>query len=99
MACLPLSYYNTMHDLEFHWSARKHGIADDDIRHAVRNALAVFDIDSEEGPAKVLFLGPDRSANLLEVVAIELDDGGKMAIHAMRMRPKYNQLLGGDLDG
>jgi hypothetical protein len=40
-----------------------------------------------------LYLGPSRSAELLEVVTIVRDDGSELAIHAMPMRPKYQRLL------
>jgi hypothetical protein len=40
-----------------------------------------------------LYLGPARSATLLEVVTIVRDDGSELAIHAMAMRPKYRALL------
>jgi hypothetical protein len=49
--------------LEIHSSARKHGIADDDIEHAVTHAMAIDDIDDTR-----LYLGPARNAALLEVV-------------------------------
>lgn len=42
-----------------------------------------------------LYLGPARSAELLEVATIVRDDGSDLAIHAMKMRPKYEQLLSG----
>jgi hypothetical protein len=42
-----------------------------------------------------LYLGPSRSADLLEVVTIVRDDGSELAIHAMRMRAKYHRLLPG----
>jgi hypothetical protein len=51
-------------DVEIYGSARKHGVADDDIAHAIEHALAV----GEQADGKVLYLGPDRAANLLEVV-------------------------------
>jgi hypothetical protein len=41
-------------------------------------------------------LGRLRSGELLEVVAIVRDDGSELAIHAMKMRPKYRRLLPGD---
>lgn len=62
--------------------ARKHGIADDDITHTVEPALAV----GEQAGGKVLYLGPDRSAKLLEVVSVLRDDGSEIVIHAMRVR-------------
>ena len=75
--------------VEIHPSARKHGIADEDIEHAVANAMT---IDDQQDDAR-LYLGPARSADLLEVVTIVRDDGSELAIHAMKMRPKYRRLL------
>jgi hypothetical protein len=77
--------------VEIHPSARKHGIADEDIEHAMRHALA---IDDQEDDTR-LYLGPARSADLLEVVTIVRDDDSELAIHAMKMRPKYRRLLPG----
>jgi hypothetical protein len=48
--------------------ARKHGVADEDILHAIDHALAIEDIG--EDPDRWLVLGPDRSANMLEVVVL-----------------------------
>lgn len=42
-----------------------------------------------------LYIGPARSADLLEIVAIVRDDGSELAIHAMKMRTKYQRLLPG----
>jgi hypothetical protein len=75
--------------LEIHPSARKHGIADEDIEHAVTHAMA---IDDTQDDAR-LYLGPARNADLLEVVTIARDDDSELAIHAMRIRPKYRYLL------
>jgi len=75
--------------VDVHSSARKHGIADEDIEHAVEHAMA---IDEQDDDAR-LYLGPSRSAGLLEVVTIVRDDGSELAIHAMPMRPKYQRLL------
>jgi hypothetical protein len=80
--------------VEIHPAARRHGSPDEDIIHAVEHALAGYALEErEDEPRRTLLLGPDRSANLLEVVVVELDDGGRLAIHAMRMRPKYIPLL------
>jgi hypothetical protein len=62
--------------VEIHPSARKHGIADEDIQHAG------------------LYLGPARSADLLEIVTIVRANDSELAIHAMPMRAKYRRLLG-----
>jgi hypothetical protein len=78
--------------VEIHPSARKHGIADEDIEHAIVNAMSIDDQDDDIR----LYLGPARDAQLLEVVTIVRDDGSELAIHAMRMRPRYRRLLPGD---
>ncbi len=75
-----------------HPSARKHGIADEDIEHAVNNAMV---IDDQEDDVR-LFLGPARNADLLEVATIIKRDGTELAIHAMRPRPEYHRLLPSD---
>lgn len=76
-------------------SARKHqeddGFDDADIIHAVEHAL--YAADDGDDPDKALYLGPDRSARLLEVVVAVLADGSEIAIHAMKMRAKYEPLL------
>jgi len=78
--------------VEIHESARKHGIADEDVRHAVDFGLAMYEL-SNEGPYRWLVLGADRAGNLLEIVVLAFDDERLMAIHAMPMRPKYRELL------
>ena len=75
-------------------SARRHGVADDDIRHAIVHAVHSDDIDPEP-PVRRLHLGPDRSGNMLEVVTLHFDDGGVLAIHAMKMTKQYWRLLKG----
>lgn len=62
-------------------SARRHGVVDDDI--------------DPEPPVRRLHLGPDRSGNMLEVVTLHFDDGGVLAIHAMKMTKQYWRLLKG----
>ena len=76
--------------MEVHDSARRHGIEDADIVHAVDNALGVE--DAGEDPDRWLVIGPDRAGNLLEVVVLVIDDA-QIAIHAMPMRPKFRRLL------
>jgi hypothetical protein len=84
------SYYTIA--VEIHRSARKHGVADEDILHAIDHAIATEDIGEE--PNRWLLLGPDRAANMLEVVVLVSAEGSQLAIHAMRMRPIYERLLG-----
>lgn len=75
--------------MDIYESARKHGISDEAIRHAVDNALAVL----EDEEAKVLYLGPDSAGNLIEVVTVARTGGSEVVIHAMAMRPQYQSLL------
>ena len=77
--------------MEIHRSARKHGVADEDILHAIDHALAIEDIG--EDPDRWLVLGPDRAINMLEVVVLSTAEGTQLAIHAMPMRPIYERLL------
>jgi hypothetical protein len=53
--------------LEIADSARKHGIPDEDIHHAVRMALRAISQESD----RILLIGPDRAGQLLEVVVLD----------------------------
>ncbi len=77
--------------MEIHSSARNHGVADEDIRHAIDHALAIE--DAGEDPDRWLVIGPDRAGNLLEVVVLVTTGGAQLAIHAMRMRAMYRRLI------
>ena len=65
-------------------SARKHGITDDDMRHALRNPVGVADL----GDGLTMFIGPARDGTLLEVGVAD-SDSGPIIVHAMRTRPKF----------
>lgn len=76
--------------VEVHPSALKHGVAVEDIEHAVRNAMVIEELDDDLR----LYLGPRRSAAVLEVITLARDDGrDQLAIHAMPMRERYRRLL------
>jgi hypothetical protein len=75
--------------VEVHPSARKHGVKDADIDHAVEFYLYRDEYEADEPPTRILYLGPNRAGNMLEVVVIEHDDGSELAIHAMKMQPRY----------
>lgn len=79
--------------MELHSSARRHGVSDEDIRHACDNALVVVDVDLESDPPKALAIGPDRAGNLLEVIVLEFAGDRLLAIHAMPLRPAFHDLL------
>jgi hypothetical protein len=77
--------------VEIHDSARKHGVADQDILHSIDHALAIE--DAGEDPDRWLLIGPDPAGNPLEVVVLITDEGTQIVIHAMPMRDKYARLL------
>lgn len=64
-------------------SARKHGISDDDMLHAYRHPIRVFDLDD-----LTMLIGPDTSARLLEIGVAEAE-GIEFIVHAMAARPKF----------
>lgn len=69
--------------MEIKPSARRHGINDEDIRHALRNARQIEDHDDI-----FIAIGGDRSGRLLEIGFVERDDE-VIVIHAMPARPKH----------
>ena len=79
--------------MEVHRSARRHGVADDDILHAAEHAIAWVELD--EDPPRFLLAGPDRAGNLLELVVLEGDDV-VLVIHAMPLRPGTRSAIFGD---
>ena len=87
--------------VEIHRSAKRHGIRDADMQHALDHHVAVVDLDAESDPPKVLAIGPDRAGNLLEVIMLELSGDELLAIHAMPLRFAFHDLLPqrGDNDG
>lgn len=68
-------------------SARKHGIADADMLHAVENAI-VRRLHEYDDEIRVLVIGPARNAQMLEVVLVD-----ERIIHADKLRPKFYKHL------
>jgi hypothetical protein len=64
-------------------SARKHGVEDDDILHAYRHPIRVFDLDD-----LTMLIGPDRAARLLEI-GVAHAESIDFVVHAMPARPKF----------
>lgn len=46
---------------------------------------------------RIVFLGVDQKGVLLEVMAVETDQGGLLVIHAMPIRNRYLKLLEGGI--
>lgn len=74
--------------MEIAHSARRHGVADQDILATVSVPLRVV----RQGGDRVLVIGADSAGRLLEVVVLDPDDD-PVAIHAMPLRPKFYRYL------
>lgn len=81
--------------MEVHRSARKHGARDEDVMHAVTYEIVSVDLEPDADPPKVLVIGPDTAGNLLEVIVLVLEDDRLIAIHAMKLRRQFYELLPG----
>lgn len=68
-------------------SARRHGVEDEDIWHAVRNTMRRLDNDV------TILIGPAQDGALLEVGVLSIDGDDPAIVHAMPMRPKYDPYL------
>lgn len=64
-------------------SARKHGVADDDILHAYRNPIRVFEFDG-----LTMLIGADTAGRLLEI-GTAAAEGIEFLVHAMPARQKF----------
>lgn len=64
-------------------SARRHGVADNDMVHAYHHPMRVFQVND-----LVLLVGPDRTGRLLEV-GVASAEGFDFIVHAMPARPKF----------
>ncbi|MCY3618295.1 MAG: hypothetical protein OXH54_14330 [Acidimicrobiaceae bacterium] len=66
-------------------SARKHGVDDEDMRHAYRNHWRSVET---EDPDVTVFIGPSTTGAPLEIV-VAGGEAGIAIIHAMVARRKY----------
>ena len=64
-------------------SARKHGITDDDMLHAYRHPIRVFDLDDLD-----MLIGAGSAGRVLEVGVVTAE-GVEFIVHAMAARPKF----------
>lgn len=76
--------------VDVHPSALKHGVAIEDMMHALRNSTAIDELDDV-----CLYLGPAHDGSLLEVITVVREGRDDLVIHAMAMRPKFQRLLPG----
>ena len=64
-------------------SARKHQISDDDVLHAYRHPMRVFDLDD-----LIMLVGADTAGRMLEI-GVATSDGIDFIVHAMPARNKF----------
>jgi len=64
-------------------SARKHGVTDDDMLHAYRNPIRVFDLDG-----LTMLIGSDTAARMLEI-GVSTAEGIEFIVHAMPARNRF----------
>jgi hypothetical protein len=64
-------------------SGRKHGIADDDMLHAYRHPIRVFDLADLD-----MLIGADAAGRMLEI-GVATAEGIEFIVHAMPARPKF----------
>lgn len=74
-------------------SARKHGIAERDMLHAIDNAIRYAE-QEYDGEMRMLVIGPDRVGRLLEIVLVPADEPQRI-IHADLLRSSRRGLLEG----
>jgi hypothetical protein len=77
--------------VDIHDNARKHGYEDDDLRHAVRNAIRI--VPHSPDPRRDLVIGATRGGVLLELVVEDMDSEDAILIHAMQLRKKFYRYL------
>jgi len=73
-------------------SAFKHGISEDDIRHAVRCRLYEKPLNPNNDD-KFLIIGYDRNLNLLEIIYRDVDQNTINVFHAMKCRKTYKAFI------
>ncbi|MCV7230677.1 hypothetical protein [Mycolicibacterium komossense] len=71
-------------------SARKHGVEDADMLHAVEFAIRIIE-QEYDGDIRQLIIGADTTGRLLEIVVVS-DEPARL-IHADVLRPKFYDYL------
>ena len=69
--------------------AWKHDVSEEDIRHAVRNAMRRIDLDDD----LTMLIGPGADGRLLEIGVLDLDGEDPVVIHAMELSRKFYLFL------
>ena len=69
--------------------ARKHGVSEEDVRHAVRNAMRRIDL----GEDLTMLIGPAADGSLLEIGVLDLEGEDPVVIHATELSHKFYLFL------
>jgi hypothetical protein len=82
--------------VRFARAATRHRVSKDRIRHVIANYRVRFEEPPPAGregvpDTRLVFLGEDPQGEPLEVMAIQLPNGGLLVIHAMSLRNKYRR--------
>ncbi|NHN56018.1 BrnT family toxin [Calidifontibacter sp. DB0510] len=78
--------------MQIAWSARKHGIEDADILHAITNLIRYAE-QTYDGEERIFLIGPARDGRFLELVLVPASQPVRV-IHADILQPKNYRLLG-----
>lgn len=70
--------------------ARKHGVADTEIWHAIRNAMRRVVMDEQ----LTMLIGPASDGTLMEIGVLAIDGDDPVVVHAMALRPRFHRFLG-----
>jgi hypothetical protein len=70
--------------------ARKHGVSDADIWHAVRNAVRRVVM----GEDLTMLIGSASDGALLEIGILDIEGDDPVVIHPMPLRSKFHRFLG-----
>jgi hypothetical protein len=70
--------------------ARKYGVSEPDIWHAIRTATRRIDMEDD----LTMLIGPARDGTPLEIGVLDLNGEDPVVIHAMRLRPRFYRLIG-----
>lgn len=77
-------------------AATKHRISRERSRYVVEHCGLRFEQEPppgapEKASRRLVFLGDDENGVALEVMAVELEDGDLLVIHAMPLRARYQE--------
>ena len=75
-------------------SATKHRVSKSRSRFVIEHCGWTFEVPPMRGTSasRVVFLGDDAEGCPLEVMAVKLEDGDLLVIHAMEIRERYRPL-------